>query len=75
MEGVLDRGAEDVTALVAREFTPSRIEHQLLAQVFELVCGPRCVGDESRLAKQRVSETDGRGGDDPVVPVAGRRVA
>ncbi len=75
MEGRFDRGAGITTALVAREFVPSRIEHQLLAQVFELVRGPRCVGDESRLANQGAAETDDRGGDDPVAPVAGRRVA
>lgn len=75
MEGRLSQGGGGVTALVAREFAPSRIEHQLLAQVFELVCGPRGVGDESRLAEQSVSEAEDRGGDDPVAPAAGRWVA
>jgi hypothetical protein len=74
MEGRLSQGSGGVTALVAREFAPSRIEHQLLAQVCELVCGPRGVGDESRLAERSVSEADDRGGDDGA-PVAGRRVA
>lgn len=75
MEGRLSQGGGGVTALVAREFVPSRIEHQLLAQVFELVCGPRCVGDESRLASQDAAEADDRGEDEPVARTAGRRVA
>ena len=32
------RGSNQVIALVARQFVPSRIERQLLAQVFDLVC-------------------------------------
>lgn len=39
----------DATALVVRQFTPSRLERQLLTQVFELVCNPResSMGDDS----------------------------
>lgn len=39
----------DATALVVRQFTPSRLERQLLTQVFELVCHPResSTGDDS----------------------------
>lgn len=39
----------DATALVVRQFTPSRLERQLLTQVFELVCNPResSIGDDS----------------------------
>lgn len=35
-----------VMAVVAREFVPSRIERQLLAQVFELLSVPRSVDGE-----------------------------
>ncbi len=36
-----NRAGNAMTATVVRQFTPSRIERELLAQVFELVCGQR----------------------------------
>ncbi len=38
MDGVFRSAGNSVTAVVVRQFTPSRIERQLLARVFELVC-------------------------------------
>ncbi len=38
MDGPRNHARNDVTAVVAREFEPTRIEHQLLAQTFDLVC-------------------------------------
>lgn len=38
MDGTLAKSGKGMTATVIREFTPSRIERQLLAQVFELIC-------------------------------------
>jgi len=40
MEGSLERASSAMTAVV-RQFAPSRIERDLLAQVFELVCRKR----------------------------------
>jgi hypothetical protein len=38
MDGSRKRDSSGMIALVVRQFTPSRIERQLLAQVFDLVC-------------------------------------
>ena len=46
MEVSLSNASNGMTATVVREFTPSRIERQLLAQVFELVCGRRGESEE-----------------------------
>ena len=46
-----------VTATVVRRFMPSRIERQLLARVFELVCGPGCEVEESAGAGQNAART------------------
>lgn len=66
-----------MTAMVVRQFRSSRIERQLLAQAFELVCGPRCEREESRLAEQYASQSHGvsEGGGALESHVAGRRVA
>ena len=39
MDGLCNSASKKATARVVRQFSPSRIECQLLAQVFELVCG------------------------------------
>ena len=39
MDGSIDITGNAATATVVRQFAPSRIERQLLAQVFQLVCG------------------------------------
>lgn len=41
MEGLFGRAGSAMTAVVVRQFAPSRIERDLLAQVFELVCRKR----------------------------------
>ena len=38
MDGSRSYACNHVTAVVAREFEPTRIEHQLLTQTFDLVC-------------------------------------
>jgi hypothetical protein len=51
-------------ATVTRQFSPSRIELQLLTQVFELVCGQRgdmeesCSTRQSELETHRVSDRE-----------------
>lgn len=52
---------------VERQFSPSRVEHQLLAQVFEIVVSPRCSGRRSksdcvddRPSNDERQHTDGR---------------
>ena len=47
------------TAMVARQFTPSRIERLLLAQVFELVDARPCVVQASRATTQADAGTHG----------------
>ena len=59
MDRPLNNAGNALTAVVIRQFTPSRIERQLLAQVFELVCGPRCETEASHLAALRTSPTHG----------------
>ncbi len=39
MNGSTNLAGDAMTAVVARQFAPSRLERELLAQVFELVCG------------------------------------
>jgi hypothetical protein len=52
MDGSCKHAANAMTAMVVRQFTSSRIERQLLAQVFELICAPQCALDTSRSATQ-----------------------
>ncbi len=44
MERLAKRVASTRFSSVVRQFSPSRIEHQLLAQVFEFVVSVRCSG-------------------------------
>lgn len=57
MDDCFNRAGSAVTAAVVRQFTPSRIERELLAQVFELVCGQRSEADESHWSGQHTVET------------------
>jgi hypothetical protein len=43
MEVLSRKSVHSPGVLVVRQFLPSRIEQQVLAQVFELVCGPQTV--------------------------------
>ena len=51
MDESVNRAGNAVGAVVVRQFTPSRIESQLLAQVFELVCARQCDVEESRFTR------------------------
>lgn len=77
MDGSLNDAGIAMVALVVRQFTPSRIERQLLAQVFDLVCGQQCAVDESRSSGRSTVPTHrvGDGGQGIVAHVAGRRAA
>ena len=62
---VLSKGSTNsVSVIVVRQFSPSRIERQVLTQVFELVCGQRPESGESHsdrssaVASHRVHESD-----------------
>jgi hypothetical protein len=50
MDGRSNRAARGTMAVVVRQFAPSRIERQLLAQAFELLCGRQseAVGSHGR---------------------------
>jgi hypothetical protein len=78
MDGLPINASNAMTGSVVRQFAPSRIERQLLAQVFELVCGQPSDGDASRLEGQMGgARTYARGNRGPVIEgqIAGRRVA
>ena len=77
MDGSLNRAGNAMAALVVRQFTPSRIERQLLAQVFDLVCGQQCAMNESRSTGRSAAPTHrvGDGGPGFVAPGAGRHTA
>ena len=59
MDGSFNHAGNAVTATVVRQFTPSRIERQLLAHVFELVCARQCDVEESHLATRTHCLRDG----------------
>ncbi len=78
MDGLLERFAKGMTATVVRQFVPSRIEHQLLAQVFEIVYDQESGRDESRWAAQSSVSTQAVRNDEQMIKghvVAGRRAA
>jgi hypothetical protein len=77
MDGSLNDAGNAMAAPVVRQFTPSRIEHQLLAQVFDLVCGQPCAAEESRFTGRSAVPTHrvGDGGQAIIAHVAGRHVA
>jgi len=57
MDDLLTSASNGIVAPVVRQFAPSRIERQLLAQVFELVWDQRKEADEGRRAGQWMPET------------------
>lgn len=59
MDSPSGKAGNALTAVVLRQFTPSRIERQLLAQVFELVCGSRCEAKASHSAALSTALTHG----------------
>ena len=73
MEVVSKRMTSKMNGVVVRQFVPTRIEREVLAQVFALVCGQRnknricCEGDISEVS---IGEIDQR-----TQPCAGRRRA
>jgi hypothetical protein len=75
MDGALKDAGNAMAAMVVRQFTPSRIERQLLAQVFDLVCCQRSEVEESRSTGQSAAHTHrvDDGGQATVAHVAGRR--
>jgi hypothetical protein len=77
MDGSLNSAGNAMTAMVVRQFTPSRIERQLLAQVFDLVCDQRSDMGQSRSILWSAVQTHrvGDGGQGIAAHVAGRRVA
>jgi hypothetical protein len=77
MDVALNDAGNAVAALVVRQFTPCRIEHQLLAQVFDLVCGQHGAVDESRSTGRNAAATHGVGDGEQAIAanVVGRRAA
>ena len=77
MDGSLNNAGSATTARVARQFRPSRIERQLLTQVFELVCSHRREVDQSGFERQCAAAADRVGNHEQaiVVHVSGRRAA
>ena len=77
MDGSSSKAVNALTAVVVRQFTPSRIERQLLVQVFELVCGQRCEVEASHSAALStvLSHGAGTGEQSMEAPSAGRYAA
>ena len=77
MDGSRKDAGSAVTATVVRQFVPSRIERQVLAQAFELVCGQRCKLERSACAGRNAMQTDrvGERGLAIDTHAAGRRAA
>jgi hypothetical protein len=77
MDGSFNDAGNAMTALVVRQFTPSRIERRLLAQVFDLVCDQRCDVGQSRSIGRSAAQPHrvGDGGQGIATHVAGRRAA
>ena len=77
MDGSRNNTRNDVTAVVAREFEPTRIEHELLAQTFDLACkdavATQAVSSRSSTTSQKAISTATDLSAE--VTVAGRRVA
>lgn len=77
MDGLCNSASKKVAASVVREFSPSRIECQLLTQVFELVCGPPSAVVQLPGAGSSVVHSHQPGGDGQAIGrhLAGRRAA
>jgi len=61
MDGPSSSAGNALTAVVVRQFTPSRIERQLIAQAFELVCSQRGEMEASHSAAMSTALTHGVG--------------
>ncbi len=72
-----NRAGSAVTATVIRQFTPSRIERELLAQAFELVCGQRHKVEATACEEPNAARTRrvGKGTQAIETHIARRRVA
>jgi hypothetical protein len=57
MDGSPNGAGNGVTAVVVRQFTSCRIERQLLAQVFELMCSERRPVESTHSATPRGAST------------------
>jgi hypothetical protein len=77
MDGRSNRAGNGATAVVAREFQPTRIEHALLAQAFDLICRRSTASNEALLNASMTSQEATRTGSEQRVHagVAGRRAA
>ena len=77
MDGVFKSAGNAVTAIVVRRFAPSRIERQLLAKAFELVCEVQGEAQPSGTSEPRAVRTDDADSHRRAIPirVARRRVA
>jgi|CXWJ01.1.fsa_nt_gi hypothetical protein len=76
MDGSSISAGKGMTATVVRQYTSSRIERQLLAQAFELVCGSRCDVEESSLMEPYASRSHGVSeGGQAIEPCIARRRA
>lgn len=76
MDGSSNVAGNGVTAMVVRQFTSCRIERQLLAQVFELVCSERRDAESSHSATQSWASTEcWDHGDQSTETLRGRRHA
>jgi hypothetical protein len=62
MEVVSKRMASKMNGVVVRQFVPTRIEREVLAHVFALVCGQRnkigicCEGDASEFSNGEIDQ-------------------
>jgi hypothetical protein len=56
MDGQRNHRSDDTAAIIVRQFTASRIERQLLAQIFDLVCGSQSGSDECVPAGQNTGQ-------------------
>jgi hypothetical protein len=77
MDVPMNGAGNAVAAHVVRQFAPSRVEKQLLAQVFDLVCGQQCAVNASRSTGRGATPTHcvGDGGQAIVANLVGRRAA
>jgi len=77
MNGSFDHAGTAMTATVVRQFLPSRLERQLLARVFELVCDRQRVTETSPSTIGTAAGTQSRGDDNQSFEAdhAGRRAA
>lgn len=77
MDGSSVHAGNDRIAVVARQFVPSRLERQLLAQVFELTCRPQSATEASQGVDQSFARSYGISNDGHAIaaPVARRCAA